>query len=170
MARNVLRSRGMESTFDAPDAATAVGYDEEGKPVPRLRYVGASAGGLLASAHDFARLMRAYGRAWSGADRRVLRRAELEEMARPVAPVKIEGVETPGATYGLGHGTHRAADGRLFLYHSGGNPGARAYLIVSPDRGDGLFVAVNSDNGIPVVVRLVQIWGAAHGGDLPPLF
>src|SRR5689334_8720923 len=107
MRRRVLRPLGMgESGFDAPGAGAAVGYDEAGKPVPAYRYVGASAAGLWTSAHDFARLLRAYGRAWSGADRRVLTRAQMEEMARPVAPVVLEGVS--GACYGLGHGTHRA--------------------------------------------------------------
>ncbi|HET7462975.1 MAG TPA: serine hydrolase domain-containing protein [Longimicrobium sp.] len=169
MRRRVLRPLGMgESGFGDPVPGAAVGYDEAGKAEPAVRYVGSSAAGLWASAHDFARLLRAYGRAWRGADRRVIGRTELGEMARPVAPVALEGVA--GAFYGLGHGTHRAPDGRLYLYHSGGNPGFRAYLIVAPERGDGLFIAVNSDNGVPAITRVVQLWGEAHGGGLPPLF
>jgi CubicO group peptidase (beta-lactamase class C family) len=136
--------------------------------VPAYRYVGTSAGGLWSSAHDMARLLRAYARTWSGADRRVLDRAQLEEIARPVAPVVLEGVS--GAVYGLAHGTHRAPDGQLYLYHSGGNPGFRAYLIVAPERGDGVFIAVSSDHGVPVITRVLQLWGEAHGGGLPPLY
>lgn len=169
MRRRVLRPLGMdESGYGVGGPGAAVGYDEQGKAVPAVRYVGSSAAGLWGSAHDFARLLRAYGRVWRGLDRRVLSAAELREMARPVAPVALEGVS--GASYGLGHGTHRAPDGRLYLYHSGGNPGFRAYLIVAPERGDGLFIAVNSDNGVPVITRVLQIWGEAHGGGLPPLF
>jgi CubicO group peptidase (beta-lactamase class C family) len=169
MRERVLRPLGMvESGFGIPGRDAAVGYDEAGQAVPAYRYVGASAGGLSTSAHDFARLLRAYGRAWSGANRRVLDRAELEEMARPAAPVVLEGVT--GAFYGLGHGTHRAPDGRLYLYHSGGNPGFRAYFIVAPERGDGVFIAVSSDNGVPVITRVLQLWGEAHGGGLPPLY
>lgn len=89
-------------------------------------------------------------------------------MARPVAPVALEDVS--GAFYGLGHGTHRAPDGRLYLYHSGGNPGFRAYFIVAPEHGDGVFIAVDSDNGVPVITRVLQLWGDAHGGGLPPHF
>ncbi|HEX6750931.1 MAG TPA: serine hydrolase domain-containing protein [Longimicrobium sp.] len=169
MERAVLRPLGMrESTFGTARPGAAVGYDEAGNPVPAYRFVGTSAGGLWTSADDFARLMRAYARAWSGTDRRVIGRAELDQVARPMAAVTLEGVS--GATYGLGHGTHRAPDGRTYVYHSGGNPGARAYFIVSPDRGDGVFVATNSDNGVPVITRVLQIWGDAHGGGLPPLF
>jgi CubicO group peptidase (beta-lactamase class C family) len=169
MREKVLRPLGMrESGFGAPGPGAAVGYDEAGKAVPAFRYVGTSAGGLLTSAHDFARLLRAYGRAWAGSERRVLDRAQLEEMAKPVAPVVLEGVA--GAFYGLGHGTHRAPGGPLYLYHSGGNPGFRAYFLVAPERGDGLFIAVSSDNGVPVITRILQLWGEAHGGGLPPLY
>jgi len=169
MRERVLRPLGMkESGFGIPGRGAATGYDEGGQPVPAYRYVGAAAGGLMASAHDFARLLRTYGRAWSGADRRVLSRTELEEMARPMAPVVLEGVS--GAFYGLGHGTHRAPDGRLYLYHSGGNPGFRAYFLVAPERGDGVFIAVSSDNGVPVITRVLQLWSEAHGGGLPPLY
>ena len=50
------------------------------------------------------------------------------------------------------------------------NPGFRAYFIVALERGDGVFIAVNSDNGVPVITRVLQLWGEAHGGGLPPLF
>jgi len=168
MRREVFEPLGMDATGYGPREDEAAGYDEEGGAIPGRRYVGTAAAGLRTTADDVARLLVAYHRAWTGRSAAVLAPRALREVAETVGAVELEGVER--AFYGLGHGGHRRRDGTLVLYHSGGHPGVRAYVLIAPDEGDGLFVAVNSDRGVPVVAAVREAWGAAHGGDLPPLF
>lgn len=168
MRREVFAPLGMDDTGYGPREAEATGYDEKGRPIPTRRYVGTSAAGLRTTARDFARLLVAYHHVWTGRSTIVLGPGVLREAAVPVAAVELEDVE--GAFYGLGHAVHRRSDGAVLLYHSGGNPGVRAYVVIEPDAGDGLFIAVNSDRGVPVVAAVREAWGAAHGGDLPPLY
>lgn len=168
MRDSVFAPLGMHrSTFGAPPDGAARGYDEDGEPQRPSRYVGASAGGLLTTAGDFGRLLQAYTTAWDSGNE-VLDFSTLRRVADGPIPVELDGVS--GAFYGLGHGVHETRDGRLLLYHSGGNPGFKAYFIVDPAGGDGLFAAVNSDNGVPLLAALREYWGEAHGDDLPPLF
>jgi CubicO group peptidase (beta-lactamase class C family) len=170
MRAAVLQPLGMLHTTFAPAAVTGDGiatpYDEQGNPVAPWRIVGASAGGLYSSMDDFSRFITAY----TGRGRRLLRPATFATMLTDVAPVELEGVETPGARYGLGHGVHRTRTGERLVYHSGGNPGYRAYFLVMPERGDGLILASNSDASGPIFMRLLPMWGEHYGVDLPPLF
>jgi CubicO group peptidase (beta-lactamase class C family) len=115
---------------------------------------------------DFSRFLAAY----TGRGRRMLRPPTFDAMLTDVAAVQLEGVETAGARYGLGHGVHRTRAGERLVYHSGGNPGYRAYFLVMPDRGQGLVLASNSDASVPVVIRVLQLWSEHYGVDLPPLF
>ncbi|MFW6201749.1 MAG: serine hydrolase domain-containing protein [Gemmatimonadota bacterium] len=170
MRRSVLSPLGLrDATFTLParDAGVAAGHDEAGAAVAPVRYVGASAAGLYASARDFGRLLEAYHTGWRGGNA-VLDSATLRAVADHVVPVDLDGVS--GAFYGLGHGVHRTDGGRVLLYHSGGNPGVRAYFIIDPDAGNGIFIAVNSDNGVPVVAGVRERWGEAYGRGLPPLY
>lgn len=170
MRRSVLSPLGLDdATFTPPtrSATVAVGHDERGDAVSPVRYVGTGAAGLYASARDFGRLLRAYHTGWREGNP-VLDSATLRAVTDHAVPVDLDGVS--GAFYGLGHGVHRTVDGRVLLYHSGANPGFRAYFIVDPDSGDGIFIAVNSDNGVPVITRVRERWGEAYGRDLPPLY
>lgn len=168
MGTAVFEPLGMPAaSFAAPGPGTAIGYDEEGAPVEPAVFVGAAAGGLLLSAVDAARLLQAYGAAWHG-EEPVLDAATLRNVAGHVTDVRLEGVED--AFYGLGHGVHLSGSGRALLYHSGGNPGFRAYMIVDPGAQNGLFVATNSERGVPLIAELRELWGEANDTDLPPLF
>jgi len=167
LRERVLGPIGMPSTSYEPEPSDARGYDERGAPVPALRYVGAAAAGLTTTAEDFARFLREVHHAWTGGSA-VLDAATLRAVVDRPVPVVLEGVE--GAFYGLGHGVHRRADGRVVLYHTGGDPGFRAWFLVDPAEGDGIFVAVNSDAGVPVIAAVRDAWGTAHGDDLPPLY
>jgi CubicO group peptidase (beta-lactamase class C family) len=145
-------------------------YDEEGKPVPTYRYVGAAAGGWYTSARDMAGLLLGYHRIHERRGRSLpFSAALLAQIATPGVPVVLDGKEIAGARYGLGHAVS-VAGGDTLYYHSGGNPGSRAYLIVSPKRGLGLFVATNSDHGVPLIIELRRLWGDHYRVVLPPLF
>lgn len=163
----ILEPIGMRSSSFGPGGRDARGYDEEGASIPPKRFPATAAAGLTTTASDFARLLREYHRAWTGRSS-ALGASTLRRVADSRVAVDLEGVE--GAWYGLGHGVHRRADGSVLLYHTGGNPGFKAWFLVDPVSGDGVFVGVNSDAGVPVIAAVRELWGRVHGSDLPPLF
>src|SRR5262245_17066588 len=115
MQDEVFRPLGMaRATYEsaASDDDFAEGHDGEGKKLGRMRFVGASAGGLLASAADFARLLVGYTQGWQDGNV-VLSRERVRALAAEPIPVQLEGVT--GASYGAGHGVHRCGDGRILM-------------------------------------------------------
>ena len=89
-------------------------------------------------------------------------------MITPIAKVELEGVS--GATYGLGIGVHTTKSGETIVYHSGGNPGVRAYFLVSLNKGNGMFIVANSDNSVPVLQEIIRLWGEHYKTDLQPVY
>jgi hypothetical protein len=127
-----------------------------------------------ARARDLGALLAEYQKAGSGRSR-VISKTTFAEMVTPVAKVTLKDndgkpVDVGDAEDALGHFVHRTRDGRVLLYHSGGNPGAIAYFIVEPTGGNGVFAVVNSDNGGPVLVDILTAWAASRNVDLPSLF
>jgi CubicO group peptidase (beta-lactamase class C family) len=140
-------------------------------PIAPYRLVGAAAGGLFTTAADLARLLTAYSPSNSAvAGRGVLSPTMLALLRTPVAAASLPGVKSESVFGGLGHFVHTCADRTTILYHSGGNPGVRAYMLLHLPSGDGLALITNSDNAVPLIGQLVDRWGAAHAHDLPPLF
>jgi CubicO group peptidase (beta-lactamase class C family) len=170
MRGTVLQPLGLRRTTFAPAAVSGDGvatpYDEAGNPIAPYRLVGTAAGGLYSSVDEFARFLTAY----TGSRRRILRPATFDAMLTALATVELEGVETGGARYGLGHGVHLTRAGERLVYHSGGNPGYRAYFLVMPERGHGMVLASNGDGSAPALIRLLQLWSEHYGVDLPTLF
>jgi hypothetical protein len=78
-------------------------------------------------------------------------------------------IDMGDARMGLGHFIHQTKRGGPILFHSGGNPGAGAYLLVDLDRGNGLFLAVNSDGAADLLRAVLAAWGKFYGVD-PPVF
>jgi CubicO group peptidase (beta-lactamase class C family) len=177
MGRFVFKPLGMrDATFNPSPKSSQLAklYDEKGKAIGPFRYVGEVAGGLYASARDMGALLAEYQKAVSGRSH-VISKITFAEMATPVAKVTYKDndgkpVDTGNAEDGLGHFIHRSKDGRLLLFHSGGNPGVLAYFIVEPTGGNGLFAVVNSENGGPVLRDILIAWAASRNVDLPVLF
>ncbi|MEZ4584856.1 MAG: serine hydrolase domain-containing protein [Gemmatimonadales bacterium] len=168
MRAEVFGPAGMDSTSYGPHPTDARGYDEAGAPIAPQRYVGSAAAGLTPTAADFARLLLFYGSVWHG-ESPVIGAPTAELVSAAPVPVELEGVED--ASYGLGHGVHRLRGGGVLLYHTGGNPGFRALFHALPGSRSGLFVAVNSDQGVPVLLAVRSWWAERYaGGDVPPLF
>lgn len=144
----------------------AAGTDSEGNPVAPYRVIGAAAGGLVTNAADMGRLLSGYfERPDDGATGPSEMAAQL--LSAPTAAVTIEGVDN--AVYGYGHGVSGQGPDQT-LYHSGGNPGVVAYMIVAPYRGIALFLAANSDRGAGVLISLLELWADFHRIGLPPLY
>lgn len=167
MRGEVFDPAGMDSASYSPHPGDARGYDEAGAPIAAQRYVGSAAAGLTPTATDFARLLLFYGSAWHGESPVFGAATAALVSAAPVA-VELEGVE--GASYGLGHGVHHLGDGGVLLYHTGGNPGFRALFHALPGSRSGLFVGVNSDQGVPVILAVRSWWADRYAKELPPLF
>ena len=159
--------RPYESTDPRTGAPRAVPYGEDRKPLRAYRCVGEVAGGVYLSAHDAERILSAYvGRSFGvlggGAD--------VDSVAVPRVRVEIPGVDVGGASYGFGHFVVQNASGDTIIFHSGGNPGAVAYLAVNRTRRTAIFVAANSERGIALVRHLVAEWGRIGGFAPPPVF
>jgi CubicO group peptidase (beta-lactamase class C family) len=149
MSRAVLRPLGMRSSsFDqatADGALTASGHDHTGRPMPAFRYAEQAAAGLHATAPDIARFIAALMPGPHG-----------EPPGRGVvSPVTIRTMTTPAPAtsgrYGLGLRLRTLADDVRMVSHDGANHGWRAIAAAFPDRGWGIAVLTNGDNGEAVI-------------------
>ena len=154
------------STDPRPGPQLAIPYGEDGKPLRAYRCVGEAAGGIFLSQRDADRLLRAYiGDAFG-----VLSHGDIEFVGWPRVAVEIPGVDVRGTSYGFGHFVASTAAGDTIIFHSGGNPGAVAFLAVNRRRHTAIFVAVNSERGISLVKALVAEWARSGGFSPPPVF
>jgi CubicO group peptidase (beta-lactamase class C family) len=149
MRRAVLEPLGMHSSsFDqgTADAATAArGHDRQGRPMPKFRYAEQAAAGLWATAPDMARFVAAL---MSGAHgeppgRGVVSATNIRMMTTPAPGT--------GRDYGLGIGLRTLAGDVRMLSHNGTNRGWRSQIAAFPDRGWGVAVLTNGENGDTVI-------------------
>jgi CubicO group peptidase (beta-lactamase class C family) len=172
----VFAPLGMTETgFDASPGRRAIaeGYDEAGDRVHPSRCVGTAAAGLVTSARDMAKLLAEYSRVKAGRSR-VLTAGTLTSIATPLIKTSLEiqgrTIDMGDTQMGLGHFIHRTSDGHTILFHSGGNPGVGAYFVIDIDRGNGLFVVVNSDHAGKVMREVLASWAAWYRSDPPTFF
>jgi len=166
LTENLFKPLKMKNTsFITPDprknpqAATL--YDENGKVVSPVHVVGESAGNLHTTVNDFTRLLKAYYQIYHGKSKqKILSQNSLKTMLTKEADVDLKevGLDLMDTFYGLGHGIHKTKSGELVVYHSGGNPGVRAYFFVSPESGNGMILISNSDNGVEVMKEILHRW------------
>lgn len=156
------------ATFSPTDdeIRATMGTDSNGNSIAPYRVMGAAAGGLMTDAVDMSHFLSAY---FEIADDGTTGPSEMatQLLRAPTARVTIQGVEN--AFYGYGHGVSGQGSEQT-LYHSGGNPGVVAYLIVAPYRGTALFLAANSDRGAGVLIPLLELWADFHRIQLPPIY
>ncbi|CAN5335431.1 hypothetical protein BH09GEM1_BH09GEM1_27080 [soil metagenome] len=95
-------------------------------------------------------------------------------MAGPIAKVALtvngQSIDVGDAKMGLGHFIHVNRNRHRILFHSGGNPGVAAYLLIDIDAGNGLFMAVNSDSAGDVLRAILAAWGRWARTDPPTAF
>jgi len=128
-------------------------HDENGKQSPKrkpsacdaARY--AAAGGLHTTPTDYARFLIEVIRP-KRRDAFRLDRASHDEMLR--AQVKV----TDSISQALGWQVLHT-EGGDFISHGGGNPGFAAFVVASAERGTGLVVMTNGDNGWKVIDALL---------------
>jgi CubicO group peptidase (beta-lactamase class C family) len=149
MRRAVLRPLGMRSSsFDqatADGALTARGHDFAGRTMGVLRYAEQAAAGLYATAPDMARFVAALmpGPHGEPPGRGVVTAATIRAMTTPAPATR--------GRYGLGFRLRTLADDVRMVSHDGANHGWRALIAAFPERGWGIAVLTNGDNGEAVV-------------------
>ena len=128
MQTTVLRPLGMDaSSYDQHDSLVdATGHDASGHPLPAYRFAEHAAASLRATAPDLGRFVAALPRS----------------MLRP-SPAT-------GGAWGMGLELRTLADDTRMAFHIGNNRGWQARIAVFPQRGWGLVVLTNSDNGSEV--------------------
>jgi CubicO group peptidase (beta-lactamase class C family) len=156
---NLLDPFGMSSSGYLWNATMekrmARGHDPEGKPLEMrkrptaaevARY--AAAGGLFATATDYARfLIQVIDAKPDGAFH--LRKETLQEMLRP----QVKRTDT--SSWALGWEIDHTKDGD-FIRQFGGNPGLQCFAAASVARKSGLALMINSQNGYRVIARLIK--------------
>lgn len=140
----------------------AVYYRSDGRRREPYHLPGA-AGGLHTTANDMARFMSLYTDSGVGRRRQILSDAGFAELLIPVA--EYSDYEGPAETlsYALGHYSYETPEGVTIVFHSGGNPGLRALMVIAPDDGAGFFAVANDDRGSHVMAELLKFWGRHNG-------
>jgi CubicO group peptidase (beta-lactamase class C family) len=159
MRRLVFAPAGMrDSTYEQPLSAprttqAATGYLRNGAPVQGRfhTYPEMAAAGLWTTPTDLAKWAIALERAYEGSSTRVISRASAREML------------TPGRG-GWGVGVEVGGSGDDFHFdHSGDDWGFKASLMAWPRGGRAVVAMANGDDGMVVVVELMQAVAREYG-------
>jgi CubicO group peptidase (beta-lactamase class C family) len=134
MRDTVLRPLGMRSSsYDQVDSPLdATGHDAREHPLPPYRFAEHAAAALRSTAPDMGRFVAALP----------------EQMMRP-APAT-------GGEWGMGLELRTLGDGTRMVFHIGNNRGWQSRIAAFPDRGWGVVVLTNSDNGGEVYEEVLR--------------
>jgi CubicO group peptidase (beta-lactamase class C family) len=143
MQKNVLDPMGMKnSLFTQPPATSkkkllATGYRNDGTEVPGKYYVypEQAAAGLWTNPVDLCKYIIETQLSWKGQSGKVLTPEMTQLRLTPVLQ---------GSAYGV---FISKKDSATYFSHSGGNEGFRSYCVGDLNKGVGVAVMVNSDNG-----------------------
>jgi CubicO group peptidase (beta-lactamase class C family) len=125
MRDTVLRPLGMRaSSYDQVDTdADATGHDARERPLPAYRFSEHAAASLRSTAPDMGRFVAALPRSM------------------------MEPAPATDGKWGMGLELRTLRDGTRMVFHIGNNRGWQSRIAAFPDRGWGLVVLTNSDNG-----------------------
>jgi CubicO group peptidase (beta-lactamase class C family) len=125
-----MRESSFALTRDMLDGA-AIYYRDDGRRREPYHLPGA-AGGLYSTARDMAKFILLYTDAGAETRARLVSNTGFAELVEPVAPSGNVGGAIPTIAYALGHYTYETPEGVDMVFHSGGNPGLRALLVIAP--------------------------------------
>jgi len=132
-------------------------YDDEQNEVGYRQLASQAIGSEICTVPDFARFVAAAvaGPHNERPGRGVLKPETISTMlqTQPNLP------QSAGLGYGCG-----SAKGEKFLVHAGGNPGWRAFFLISVERRDGFVIANNSSRGGAVNDAVTKLWAEACRG------
>lgn len=157
MRRRVLQPLGMRSSdyvwSPTIEREAATPYSELGQPVAGVRFIEQAAAGLQSTVADLARFAAASVDGSGETRARVLKdeTRRLMQSPQPASP-----------KYGLGYELDTINAQRL-AGHTGANSGWKAGFQVLPERGSGIVVLTNGENGQYLNQYLSCIWREAYG-------
>ncbi|MDI6698287.1 MAG: serine hydrolase domain-containing protein [Candidatus Saccharicenans sp.] len=165
MADEVLAPLGMErSSFSWDERfrpAMPMGYELNGAPVPPYVYPARASGGLLATADDIARFIRA-GLTGVPVDNGVLNPDIIRQIHTPQVEIRgLYGLVAEG--YGFGHFIETLSDGREAVWHGGQGHGWMSHFHAVPQSGDGIVILTNSQRSWPFIAEVLNSWSRWQG-------
>lgn len=173
MASRLFTPLRMTRTSFKPEeisgSGVATGYGDDRSKIAPYRIIGSAAGGLFSTAEDMTKFLSCY---YVKSDCSHLSEKMMALISQDTMQVGLDGIDPAffgGARYGLGHGVH-LSDNATLLYHSGGNPGFLAYMIVDPTAGNGLALLTNGENARPLMEELRAAWAETYGYTLPKYY
>ncbi|MEL6538448.1 MAG: serine hydrolase domain-containing protein, partial [Bacteroidota bacterium] len=123
---------------------SAQGYDEEGQPIPLVRFTAQAAAGLHTTLQDMIRFTQA-----SFEGNSVLTRETLATMREPVP-------ETEGK-YGLGYMQYKLGPIQV-RGHAGSNDGWESGFFMNYQDQSGMIVLTNGSNGRDIAIFILRSW------------
>lgn len=158
LQQTVLKPLGMnDSSFEQPASAqllarAALPHDASGKPVsggPHT-YPELAAAGLWTTPTDLAKFAIEVRRSAAGQSNKVLSQSMTNLMLSPVRD-----------SFGLGLMLKDTGQSQSFA-HTGGNAGYRNMMTAYTERGDGVVIMTNGDQGMEIVNQLVRSVAAEY--------
>ncbi|ETN96236.1 serine hydrolase domain-containing protein [Zhouia amylolytica] len=148
----IFKPIGMKSSsFDYPlperiNNLTTHGYDSSGNVIEGgyFLYPEKAAAGLWSTPSDLALFMIALGKSYRGEDGGLLKQSSAQLMMKRVPNAGGTGIGLDGT-------------GAAFRFrHTGVNAGFRCYVVSFADKGRGLVIMTNSDNGFPLIHEITR--------------
>ena len=161
MEKSVLEPWGMTaSTFESPlperlRSIVASGHRADGATIPGgwHTYPEMGAGGSMwATSSDLAQFAIKVMQAYGGQTDEVLSHAMAIEMLTP----QIENA-------GLGPGLEDDGGDRFYFMHWGGNDGYKSVMVAYPERGQGIVIMTNGDNGEALMREILKSASIEYG-------
>jgi CubicO group peptidase (beta-lactamase class C family) len=161
VTREILKPLGMDnSTFEiVPQShqfkSVAVGHLEKNRPIDQKYYVirPLSSGGLWSTPTDIAKFLIEIQLSIQGKSNKVISEQSAKLMVKPVM-----------GQYGLGFTNEIRGTGVKFFGHDGHNLGYISSMIGSLDKGFGVVIMTNSENGWKAVNKIKKIVGRKFWG------
>jgi hypothetical protein len=139
-------------------AKTAQAYGVLGEKIPNYLFAEQAAAGLYSTVTDFARFIEENIRVYRG-DGEGSPIISKNSLLLAYTPVKKD--------YGMGYIIKVLPDRTRLILHGGANRGWRSQFALLPERGDGLVVLTNSDNGEYLHRDLLSLWVRGETGYWP---
>ncbi|HUQ18096.1 MAG TPA: serine hydrolase, partial [Gemmatimonadaceae bacterium] len=128
-------------------------YDKFGESLPGERFIEQAAAGLQTTVVDLARFVAAGVKRNGAVNTKILKAETIQAMQTP---------QTASPTYGLGYDLTTIND-RHFAGHTGANSGWMSGFLSNPEKGTGIVVLTNADNGQYVNAYLTCLYRRSEG-------
>ena len=159
----VLKPLGMTNSFysssslkEKQGANTTAGHYSDGNQVPykRHHYPEMAAAGLWTTAEDLAKYAVEIQKTLKGQSNKILTREFMELMTTPILT----------GEYNIGLRNEKVGE-EMLLGHGGSNEGYRCRMLFHKEKGFGVIIMSNSDNGHNINLPVFRSAAAAYGFD-----